>query len=104
MSEVQIMMIPHGFKIRKKADAEVFINECLCNGDYYIVTESGTQYIFTKLKSYVSVLKRTGNLYDPFNPSLEVASTKNNVYEKTVADYVWMNRKYINAKWFGKER
>ena len=103
MSEVQIMMIPHGFKIRKKADIEVFINECLCSGDYYIVTESA-QYIFTKEKSDISVFKRTGNLYDPFNPSLEVASTKNNVYEKTVADYVWLNRKYINAKWFREER
>ena len=104
MSEVQIMMIPHGFKIRKKSDVEVFINECMCKGDYYIITDTGTQYIFKKYKNEISVCERIGNLYDPFNPSLEVASTKNNVYEKTVADYVWQNRKYINAKWFGKER
>ena len=26
------------------------------------------------------------------------------LFEKTVTEYVWLNRKYINAKWFGKER
>jgi hypothetical protein len=104
MSEVTIIRIPQGFKIRKKSDVEVFINKCMCKGDYYIITDTGIQYIFTKKKDEVSVYERIGNLYDPFNPSLEIANTKNNCYKKTVADCVWENRKYINAKWFGKER
>lgn len=97
-----IMMIPHGFKIRKKSDAEVFINECMVKGnEYYIITDSGIQFIFDKKKDgNVSVLYRNGDLTDPFNPSLEIASTENPLYEKSVVDYVWMNRKYINAKWF----
>lgn len=97
-----IMMIPHGFKIRKKSDAEVFINECMIKGnEYYIITDSGIQFIFDKKKDdNVSVLYRNGDLRDPFNPLLEVARTNDNCYKKTVSDYVWKYRKYINAKWF----
>ena len=43
-------------------------------------------------------------LKDIFNPLLEVARTKDNCYKKTVEDYIWQNRKYINAKWFKEER
>ena len=103
MEKVAIMMIPHGFKIRKKSDVEYFINKCMCGGDYYIITDSGVQYIFSKRKDEVSVCKRNGDLHDPFNPSLEIANTRRNVYERTVNDYIWQNRKYINAKWFKED-
>lgn len=104
METVTIMMIPHGFKIRKKSDVEVFIKQCLCNGDYYIITDTGEQYIFSKSADEISVCVRTGDLHDIFNPSLEVATTRHNGYEKTVEDYVWQNRKYINAKWFSEDK
>lgn len=103
---ITIMQIPHGFKIRKKIDVETFINKCMCKGNrYYIVTESGEQFIFEKDKDgSVSVLNRTGDLTDMFNPSLEVARTNGNCYLGTVDEYIWKNRKYINAKWFKEER
>ena len=97
-----VMMIPNGFKIRKKTDVEVFVNDCMQKGnEYYIITDSKEQFIFRKdTNGDISVVYRNGDLTDIFNPSMEVARTNNNCYEKTVADYIWQNRKYINAKWF----
>lgn len=97
------MIFPYGFKIRKKSDVNIFINECMQRNhyEYYIVTEDGYQYVFRKDNNdNVSVLYRNGDLRDPFNPLLEVARTNDNCYKKTVSDYVWKYRKYINAKWF----
>ena len=99
---ISIMRIPQGFKIRKKEDTKKFIEKCMCKGSRYdIVTDSGMQYIFAKdSDDNISVLTRSGDLGNMFNPSLEVARTNDNCYEKTVEDYVWQNRKYINSKWF----
>jgi hypothetical protein len=97
-----IMQIPHGFKIRKKSDVETFMKKCMCKGNRYdIITDSGIQFIFSRDKDdNFSVLTRTGNLRDMFNPSLEVARTNNNCYKETVIEYIWQNRKYINKKFF----
>ena len=98
---MNIMMIPHGFKIRKKADAEKFINECMCKGSsYYLKINSEHAVILEKDEEGVSVLIKSGDLNDMFNPLLEVAKTKNNCYNETVEDYIWKYRKYINQKWF----
>ena len=43
---------------------------------------------------------RNGDLYDIFNPEIEIARTKDNCYDKTVQDYIWQFRKAINKKWF----
>ena len=106
MSKVTIIRIPHGFKIKSKYDAGVFMNECMVNGhEYYIVTDASIQYVFRKYKDgNISVLYRCGDLHDIFNPLLEIARTKDDCYARCVVDYIWMNRKYINAKWFNEER
>jgi hypothetical protein len=100
------MQIPHGFKIKKKVDVETFINKCMCKGNrYYIITDSGEQITFDKDKNgNVSVLSRTGDLTDMFNPNMEIARTNKNCYKNTVEDCIWKNRKYINAKWFTEEK
>ena len=106
MAGTTIMMVPEGFKIRKKSDVEVFMNKCMLNGnEYYIITDAIEQYIFRKYKNGdISVSWRNGDLSDIFNPSLEVARTNNNCYQGTVEEYIWQNRKYINAKWFGRKK
>lgn len=101
-----IMQIPQGFKIRKKADIDTFINTCMCNNNRYsAVNESGEQIIIGKDKDgNVSVCLRNGDLKNIFNPMLEVARTKDNCYKETVQDYIWKFRKAINAEWFSRKR
>ena len=101
-----IIKMPYGFKIRKKDDVDVFINDCMCNDNRYsVVNENGTQIIIEKDKDgNVSVCLRTGDLNDIFNPSLEVARTKDNCYKETVQDYIWKFRKAINKEWFDEGR
>lgn len=103
---ISIMRIPQGFKIRKKSDVKVFMEKCMCEGNRYdIVTDSGLQIVFRKDKeSNYCVAIRSGDLTDMFNPSLEVARTKKIYYKETVEEYIWQNRKYINAKWFVERR
>lgn len=101
-----IMKIPNGFKIRKKADCDTFINDCMCKGESYsIVYEEGKQLLLEKDKEgNVFVAMRWGDLNDIFNPSLEVARTKDNCYNKSVQDYVWQFRKAINKEWFNEKK
>ena len=100
-----IMQIPQGFKIKKKADVETFINKCMCNNNRYSIIDENAQLIFEKDKEgNVSVCLRNGDLNDIFNPSLEIARTKNNCYEHTVQDYIWKFRKAINNEWFNKRK
>lgn len=101
-----IIMVPHGFKIRKKTDIQDFMKRCMCKGNYYdIITDSGEQFTFEKDKDgNISVTSRVGDLTDIFNPSMEVARTNNNCYKGTVEDYIWQNRKYINAKWLSERK
>ena len=101
-----IMQIPQGFKIRKKADVETFIDKCMCNGNSYsAVDDNGTQVIVEKDKDgNVSVCLRNGDLNNIFNPMLEVARTKENCYKETVQDYIWQFRKAINAEWFSRKK
>ena len=102
---VSIMSIPHGFKIRKKIDTEKFIEKCMVKGnDYYIIIDREKALHLSKDKNGdVSVCIKSGNLADIFNPLLEVARTNNNCYNKTVYDYIWEYRKYINAEWFTRD-
>lgn len=101
---ITIMNIPMGFKIRRKADVDVFINKCMCKDSRYsIVYQKDKQLFIDKDKDgNVSVAIRDGDLYDIFNPSIEVARTKDNCYDKTVQDYIWQFRKAINKEWFNK--
>lgn len=102
MSNVSIMAIPCGFKIKRKVDTERFVNECMCEGsEYYIkISEDLALFLEKDKNGTVSVLEKRWDLYDPFNPLLEVANTSNTAYKETVNDYIWKYRKYINAKWF----
>lgn len=98
---VTIMSIPSGFKIRKKADVDTFINECMCtNNEYYLKINNDLALFIRKDKDSISVAEKRWDLYDPFNPLLEVANTSNSSYKETVHDYIWKYRKYINANWF----
>lgn len=101
-----VMKIPQGFKIRKKADVETFIDKCMCKDNRYCaVNNNGTQIIIEKDKEgNISVCLRDGDLDNIFNPSLEVARTKDNCYEETVQNYIWQFRKAINAEWFNKRK
>ena len=99
---VSLMSIPCGFKIRKKIDTETFVKECMCKDNEYCLKINDELVIFLDKdkKGTVSILEKRWDLYDPFNPLLEVANTNNPSYKETVYDYVWKYRKYINAKWF----
>lgn len=101
-----VMKIPQGFKIRKKADVETFINKCMCNDNRYsAVNDNGTQIIIEKDKEgNISVCLRDGDLDNIFNPMLEVARTKDNCYDKTVQNYIWQFRKAINTEFFNKRK
>lgn len=96
------MCIPCGFKIKTKKDTEKFAKECMCCGGTYVLNiNEDTQFVFDKDKDgEVSVCFRRGNLRDPFNPQIQVASTKNDCYENSVYHYIWKCRKFINKKWF----
>ena len=98
------MNVPMGFKIRRKTDVDMFINKCMCKGcRYSIVYQKDKQLFIEKDKDgNVSMAIRNGDLYDIFNPSIEVARTKDNCYDKTVQDYIWQFRKAINKEWFTK--
>ena len=100
-----IMSIPYGFKIKKKIDTEKFMNECMIAGcEYFLKITDDLAVFFSKHKDgSVSVLEKRWDLYNPFNPLLEVANTKNNCYEDTVNDYIWKYRKHINAAWFNEK-
>ena len=102
MRDVTIMSVPCGFKIKKKVDTEYFVRKCMCfNSEYYLKINNELAIFLKKGKDgTVSVAEKRGNLYDLFNPLLEVANTGNPSYKETVYDYVWKYRKYINAKWF----
>lgn len=102
MNNITIMNIPCEFKIRKKIDVNTFIDKCMCkDNEYYLKINKDLALFFRKEKDgSVSILEKSGDLYDIFNPLLEVANTSNNAYKDTVYDYIWKYRKYINAKWF----
>ena len=98
---VTIMTIPCGFKIRSKADVDKFMHECMGYGEHYLKIDNELAIWITKEKDgSISVAEKIGDLYDIFNPLLEIANTKNKAYKISVRDYLWKNRKYINAKWF----
>lgn len=100
-----IMKIPQGFKIRKKADVDTFINTCMCRGFRYSVIQDDTQCFIEKDKDgNVSVDLRQGDFNNIWNPSLEVARTKDNCYAKTVQDYIWQFRKAINKEYFTQRK
>ena len=105
MNGISIMTIPCGFKIKKKTDTEYFVKECMCKGNEYYLKINNDLAIFLRKEKdgTISVLEKRWDLYDPFNPLLEVANTGNTAYKETVYDYVWKYRKYINAKWFNRE-
>lgn len=104
MRSVALMKIPCGFKIRSKIDVDKFINDCMCKDSRYpIIINRNEEIIIEKYNDdNISVSIRNGDLFDVFNPEIEVARTKNNCYNKTVQDYIWQYRKAINNKWFNK--
>ena len=102
MNNITIMCIPNGFKIRRKADIETFINKCMVNNSEYYLKINNELAVFLRKENdnSVSIAEKRWDLYDIFNPLLEVANTNNLSYKETVQDYIWKYRKYINANWF----
>lgn len=99
---VSLMTIPYGFKIRKKVDAKYFTDECMNrNQSYFLIIDDGFAIILEKDKDgNISIAEKHHDLYNPFNPTIEVANTNNHSYKYTVYDYIWKYRKHINACWF----
>lgn len=95
-----VMTIIPGFKIRSKDDTMRFVNECMCKGSTYVIkVAEDKQIIFSKDESgYVHVDCRIGDLSNPFNPSIRMASTAW-VYQINVYDCIWKYRKLINKQW-----
>ena len=102
MNDITVMSIPCGFKIKKKTDTEMFVNKCMLKGnEYYLKINENYALILRKEKDgTVSILEKSYDLLDIFNPILEVANTSNRAYKCSVYDYIWKYRKYINEKWF----
>lgn len=102
MNCIGLMNIPTGFKIRKKSDTYIFMRDCMNNNNEYMLKINDELALFIKKtqSGTIAVLKKYGDLCDPFNPLVEVANTTNRIYEETVQDYIWKYRKYINEKWF----
>lgn len=97
-----VMTIIPGFKIRCKADTMCFANKCMCKGSTYVIkVAENKQIILSKDESgHVHVDCRIGDLSNPFNPSMRMASTERPwVYQINVYDCIWKYRKYINKKW-----
>ena len=96
------------FKIRKKADAEAFVNmcdgqPCFC-GKYTGVlywTDGERDYCFDANAKRVSMrwARERGNIFSPYFECRNYPFTG-----ATVVDVVWFFRKYINAQIFGEER
>lgn len=99
---VSLMCIPHGFKIRKKADVKKFMEECMCKNSWYciVIRKDFAVHIEKDKDGNICIMTKYGDLKDIFNPLLTVADTKNNIYDHDVEYYIWHYRKYINAKWF----
>lgn len=102
MNSIGVMKILCGFKIKRKADCEMFINECMQKDNTYMLDISREQRFFLDKdkQGNVSISEKRGDLNDMFNPLIEVASQTNNGYNVTVEDVIWQLRKYINKKWF----
>lgn len=101
---VSLMTIPAGFKIRKKTDCKRFMEKCMGKGYSYYIIRDDVAITFEKdHDGKVRVLKKCGDLWDVFNPQLEIASEINNCYKLTVADAIWKYRKEINEKWFNEK-
>lgn len=102
--QISIMTIPYGFKIRKKDDCWRFMETCMAKDSSYYIIRNGVAITFKKDEDgNVSVLEKRGDLFDVFNPELEIASQKNNCYKLNVVDAIWKYRKEINAKWFSRD-
>lgn len=106
MRTCSIMIIPQGFKIRKKSDIKIFIEKCMQQDDrYQLIVQDGTQMIIEKSKdNAISVSIRKGDLNDIFNPSIQVALSAPDLYDLKVEDWIWNARKYINKQWFNERR
>lgn len=97
MRETTMIIISRpGFKIRTKADAERFINNCMGSG-VIIITANGIQYRITKSpEDRITITERIENLNDIFNPAVMIADTHSDIYSYNVADIVYKLRKHIN--------
>lgn len=103
--ELYIMKIPQGFKIKKKSDINIFINECMQNeNEYVIILNSYEAIALQKDNDVISFLVKNGNVRNPFIPYVKIAETNNLTYAYTIEECIWKYRKYINKEWFSKNK
>lgn len=101
MSEISLMKIPQGFKIKSKSDVQKFMDECMLVNNTYEVKISGIEKItIRKEEDNISFLIKLEDIQNPFIPNMEVARTNGSPYKHDVMYWIWKYRKYINAKWF----
>lgn len=81
----------NNFKIRCKEDVLEFMNNILQEGAEVVAKiTSESALIIRKERGVVSCHSKTGDLRNPFNLSLELASTsKNSAYRESVEKVIW---------------
>lgn len=91
------------FKIRSKTDAKRFLHESMMDGECTYFVNDELLFTIKKNGDNISIVEKWGNLYNPFNPTVEVANTGNPSYKESVYDVVYKYRKYINDMWFNNK-
>ena len=97
----QIMMFKSDFKIKSKKDAEAFFKMekgsivQASNGEYYWCDGVFDYYLSVSGEHRGVYERNISERGDVFSPYFQVLDP---------VDVIWKTRKYINAKWFWKER
>lgn len=82
------------FKIKAKKDIDTLF-ECLSFGGRYVVNVNKHHIIRIKKdkNGSITVIEKTGNLFDLFNPELVIPDNE-------IIDYLYKYRKALNNKFF----
>jgi threonine dehydrogenase-like Zn-dependent dehydrogenase len=100
-----MVVIPRGFKIRSKADAIVFYQNCVVCGSDMRIYES--EYYAYYLEKHVENGREIVNIYKKFwftgNIKTIMCSSTEGAWQEKVEDIIYRYRKYINEKVIGRK-
>ena len=84
------------FKIKKKADIETFLNECLLKEEVYMIKCRSDYAIFIRTfkDRETQITVKYGNLRDIFNPEIQLST------QAEIIKTLWFYRKKINEQFF----
>lgn len=102
MSKQSIMLGIKGFKIKSYKDVEIFIEKCIQENSIYSVPINSelAYFIDTDKDKNITIYEKIGNISDPFNPMVEISSSKNSLRNVTIEEIIFKLRKFINKKYF----